>query len=360
MFCLGNEKKMEKEALKVGVNLGGWISQYQEFDYQHFDTFILEDDIQRIGDWGFDHVRLPVDYPVLEDDANLGQLNPRGMENIDNCLQWCQRFGLRLVLDLHRAPGYSFTHTLEADGTEAQNTLFTDLAMGERFVSLWEALTRRYLNQSGDDLAFELLNEMVLPDSSPWNALAQKTINAIRRIDPQRLIVVGGNYYNSVEELQNIELAEDPHLLCTFHFYLPMTVTHQKASWVPAMREFNQSIDYPGTPEGLEEFLDENPQYSSQLHELANRFIDKDYLREALQPAIEHIQRTGHTLYCGEFGVIDQAPMDTRVRWNQDFCALLRAYNIGYAYWTYKALDFGLVDEQGQVVSKQLIQAVTI
>ena len=42
--------------------------------------------------------------------------------------------------------------------------------------------------------------------------------------------------------------ADDENTLRTFHFYLPMTVTHQKASWVPAMREFDQNIDYPGTP----------------------------------------------------------------------------------------------------------------
>jgi hypothetical protein len=350
---------MKKEALQAGVNLGGWISQYQDFDYQHFDTFIVEKDIERIANWGFDHVRLPVDYPVLNDETNSEKLNPRGITYIDNCLQWCQKFGLRLVLDLHRAPGYSFTNTLEADGAESQNTLFTNPKMGEWFIFLWEELARRYLNQAVDDLAFELLNEMVLPDSAPWNALAQKTINAIRKIDGQRLIVVGGNYYNSVDELKNIDLETDENLLYTFHFYLPMTVTHQKARWVPAMRDFNQTIDYPGTPEGLVEFLEANPQHKPIFEEFTNRFIDKNYLLEALQPAIDYIEKTGHALYCGEFGVIDQASIGTRVRWNQDFCVLLREYKIGYAYWTYKAMDFGLVDEQGQIVDKELILAIT-
>jgi len=351
------KNSMEKKALQAGVNLGGWISQYQEFNYQHFDTFILEKDIERIANWGFDHVRLPVDYPVLENEINYGKLNLRGVAYVDKCLQWCQKLGLRLVLDLHHAPGYSFTNTLEADGAEAKNTLFTDSKMGDRFISLWEELTRRYLKQ--DDLVFELLNEIVLPDSSPWNTLAQKTVNAIRIIDQQRLIIIGGNYYNAVAELKNIDLADDGNMLHTFHFYLPMTVTHQKASWVPAMREFDQNIDYPGTPEGLAEFLEANPQHKSHLENLANRWIDVNYLREELQPAVEHMQKTGNMLYCGEFGVIDQAPIDTRVQWNRDFCSLLREYKIGYAYWTYKAMDFGLVDERGKIVSEQLVHAVT-
>lgn len=52
---------------QAGVNLGGWISQYHRLDPAHFDRFILKPDVQRIASWGMDHVRLPVDYPVLED-----------------------------------------------------------------------------------------------------------------------------------------------------------------------------------------------------------------------------------------------------------------------------------------------------
>jgi len=63
---------MNKKALQVGINLGGWISQYPALDHQHFKTFITADDIKRITDWGMDHIRLPVDYPVLEDDDQPG------------------------------------------------------------------------------------------------------------------------------------------------------------------------------------------------------------------------------------------------------------------------------------------------
>ena len=55
-----------------GVNLGGWFSQVdaiQEKDPEtfvdlrtHINTFLGKADFQRIKTWGFDHVRLPVDY----------------------------------------------------------------------------------------------------------------------------------------------------------------------------------------------------------------------------------------------------------------------------------------------------------
>ena len=49
-----------------GVNLGGWLSQYPEYSEKHFNEFIQESDIQRIVKMGFDHIRIPVDYNVLE------------------------------------------------------------------------------------------------------------------------------------------------------------------------------------------------------------------------------------------------------------------------------------------------------
>ncbi len=349
---------MIKEALQVGVNLGGWISQYQDFDYAHFDTFIVESDIQQIAAWGMDHVRLPVDYPVIESADEPGAIHERGFAYVDNCLEWCQRAGIALVLDLHKAPGYTFTNTLEA-GPMDPNTLFSDAAMQERFISLWGKITQRYSGQAENTLAIELLNEMVLPDSAPWNALAQKTIGRLREIDPLRLIVIGGNNYNAVDELQNIQVQDDPNLLHTFHFYLPMLVTHQRAPWVKEMDLFGQKVEYPGKAEGFAEFLDQHPKYKPNYAQFVDFHMDQAYLREALRPALEFIQLTGKPVYCGEFGVIDRASLPTRINWTRDFIELLNEYKISRAIWSYKEMDFALVDYESKVVSEELVRAAT-
>jgi hypothetical protein len=351
-------KSMKKETLRVGVNLGGWISQYRELSYEHFDSFIVESDIKQIADWGFDHVRLPMDYPVIESAENPGTLDERGFAYVESCLEWCQNAGIWLVLDLHKAPGYTFTNTLEA-GPMEPNTLFSDETMQERFISLWEAIANRYSGKATDMLALELLNEIVLPDSSPWNELAQKTINRLREIDPARLIVIGGNNYNAVDELQNIQVQKDSNLLHTFHFYLPMLVTHQQAPWVKEMDLYGKQVEYPGKAKGLAEFLDQHPKYKPGYEFFVEYHMDQDYLKEALQPAVVFVQETGHPVYCGEFGVIERASMSTRINWTKDFCTLLREFKMGYAYWSYKAMDFGLVDREGKIVSKELVKAVT-
>jgi aryl-phospho-beta-D-glucosidase BglC (GH1 family) len=343
---------MDKKTLQVGINLGGWISQYPTYDQRHFKTFIVADDIKRIADWGIDHVRLPVDYPVLEDDDQPGVYKESGFEYIESCLTWCQENGLRVILDLHKAPGYSFDALNES-------SLFGNHKLQERFLGLWEAITRHFAGRMNDGLAFELLNEIVLPASNPWNVLIKQAVARIRAIDPQRLIIIGGNHYNAAHELKNLDVIDDPNILYTFHYYTPMVVTHQKAPWVPALVAYNKQVDYPGNASRLEEFLKNHPEHHSALGTEVGMHFDKDYLQSKLQPALDFSQRIGQSVYCGEYGVYEGASMLTRQNWTRDLVTLLNEFGVGRAYWSYKAMDFGLVDKDGQVVSQDLIEIVS-
>jgi endoglucanase len=341
---------IEKNSLQSGVNLGGWISQYPVFDYHHFDTFITCSDIRRIADWGCDHVRLPVDYPVLEDENRPGVPNERGLDYVRRAMEWCQQDHLSVILDLHRAPGYTFNNFQAA-------TLFGDPSQQERFLNLWESLAEQFYGTS-DRLVFELLNEIVLPDSAPWNCLLQKAVDRIRRKDPERLIVIGGNFYNAASELVHLEILDDPFILYTFHFYEPMVVTHQKAHWAAGVFEYDRNMDYPGSAPHLDEFLASRPEFKNVLEQYSGKHLDKSTIRSYLQPALEFAQKSGQSVYCGEYGVIEGAPMEARINWTRDFVSLLRDNRIGKAVWSYKAMDFGLVDLDGKIVNDEIIKIV--
>lgn len=339
---------------KKGINLGGWLSQYPAYDHEHFGTFITTADIAQIAAWGFDHVRLPVDYPVLEWDEAPGIYREDGLAYLDACIEWCKAHDLGLILDLHRAPGYSFTNTLQPE-TQHLNVLFQEPAAQERFIALWEFLARRYQG-AGLPLVLELLNEIVLPDSTPWNALFHKTVAAIRRIDPTCWIMVGGNNYNAASELENIALLDDPNVCYTFHFYEPLLFTHQKAPWVQAAVAYDQVLDYPGPYSGLAEFLARAPQFRDTYAVQVGRALDRDLMLEFLRPALDFARRSGHVLYCGEFGVIETAPAPSRQRWHADLIETLNEYGIGWAVWSYKEMDFSLVDRLGQAKDHALLK----
>ncbi|MFD1905036.1 glycoside hydrolase family 5 protein [Paenibacillus rhizoplanae] len=126
-----------------GVNLGGWLSQCP-YQHTHYDSFITEKDIETIASWGLDHVRLPVDYEVIEDTGNAETY--AGFKHIDNCIRWCAAHGLNLIIDLHKTPGFSFNSV-------AENSLFDDPALQERFLNLWKAIASRYASYK-DTVAF--------------------------------------------------------------------------------------------------------------------------------------------------------------------------------------------------------------
>ena len=340
-----------------GVNLGGWLSQYRAYDHDHFRTFITRRDIEQIAAWGFDHIRLPIDYPVLESDAAPGVYREDGFQYIDACLEWCEAAGLGIVFDLHHAPGYSFNHTLQPE-TIHLNVLFDQEAAQQRFIALWETIVRRY-HTAGTPVIFELLNEVVLPASGPWNALAHRAVAALRAIAPECAIMIGGNNYNAAAELQNIALLEDPHVYYTFHFYEPFLFTHQKAGWTEVTRLYDQTLEYPGPHTHLGSFLERYPQFQEGYGWLVAHPLSRDLMAHFFQPVLDFIQQSGRIPYCGEYGVIEAAPAASRRRWHADLHAILNEHRIGRAVWSYKEMGFGLVDLRGEVKDPALIEILT-
>ena len=55
------------EGYEHGINLGGWLSQC-DHTKERYDTFIVETDIEKIKSFGLDHIRIPVDYDLVEEE----------------------------------------------------------------------------------------------------------------------------------------------------------------------------------------------------------------------------------------------------------------------------------------------------
>jgi len=341
---------------RKGINLGGWLSQYQEFSQDHFRSFIQHDDLKQIRDWGFDHIRLPVDYPVMLDLDNPEPYREEGFAHIDRCFEWCEREGLNLVFDLHHAPGFTFNNALRPE-TMHLNTLFVDPDSQERFIHLWETILKRYRRSSVTTL-FELLNEVVLPETTPWNELARRTVERLREIDSEAWILIGSNENNAVSQLKHLDVLNDSHIFYSFHSYEPLLFTHQKAHWVTAAVEYGRSVKYGDTFPNLAEFLEANPDITTVSPWIQDRPINRAMLEEFHQPVSQWIEEHKRPLYCGEFGVIDRVPAEDRAAWLKDMVELFDDLGCGWAFWTYKEMDFGLVDANGQLKDPLALKAL--
>ena len=318
-----------------GINLGGWLSQYNDTTKEYYDTFIVEDDIERIKNAGFDHVRIPVDYDILEDEAG----NPKegGYNYLDKAIAWSEKRGLNVIIDLHKTFGYSFD-PLEKDGDK--EIFFHDEDMQERFYMLWDKISKRYATLSF--VTFELLNEIVpFGVSKEWNVIAGKASKIIRANAPQSYIIIGGVCYNSIIAVPLLDPPMDDRIVYNFHCYEPLIFTHQRAYWVNNMPE-DLVVDYPGK---IEDYKEKSAILDGDLAAAINKgevtAMGAEYFDKLFQPAIEAAEKNNVPLYCGEYGVIELAPEDAARRWFDDIHSVFAKYEIGHAVWNYKEKDFG-------------------
>ena len=332
--------------LERGINLGGYLSQCVH-SKEHYDAFIQEEDIRKIASMGFDHVRLAIDYEVLEDE--YGGTREEGFAYVTRVVEWCKRQGLNIVLDLHKAYGYDFNNA----GDKKKNILFTNKMVQKRFVNLWIKIAEHYANET--HVAFELLNEVVEQENAEaWNLLIVETVNAIRRIARDTIIIYGGIQWNSVKTLKLLEKPKDENILFTFHFYEPLLFTHQKAHWVSTISQ-TEDIYYP---EAMDYYRTKSLPIGYQgevVCKAQSQTMGTEFITEMVMEAVTAAKNAGVILYCGEFGVIDQAPVEDTLRWFTDVDTVFRQFDIGCAVWTYKEMDFGLMGEHYAPIREQLL-----
>lgn len=339
------------EGFLKGINLGGWLSQFSSYSHEHFKTFITEKDIKDIANMGFDHVRVPVDYNVLEDqNANILQ---EGYVYLQNAVDWCKKYGIKILIDLHEVYGYSFDPLKKDMDREC---FFYDKDLQERFFKLWETIATHFANQA-DIVAFELLNEVVLSTVyEAWNKVANEAIKRIRAIAKDNYIVLGGVCYNNVTSVKLLDAPYDDKIVYNFHCYDPLIFTHQKAYWVDGMPS-DFELKYPGS---LEEYREASTKFSKNLvgaiFDSEIKEIGTNLFETLFKTAIEAANKHNAPLYCGEYGVIELAPMQDALRWFKDINSVFNKYGIGRALWNYKGKDFGLVDKYYAPIKDELVK----
>ncbi|NMC40877.1 MAG: glycoside hydrolase family 5 protein, partial [Bacteroidales bacterium] len=202
------------------------------------------EDLKWMRDWGFDFVRIPMAYPrYLKFDRTrdiskdeICNYDPSSLEEVDRLVDLCHKYDLHVSLNLHRAPGYC----INAGFREPFN-LWKDDEAQEAFASHWGMWAERYKNISPQKLSFDLLNEpayiedmnnqyaakVALPGET-YRKVAERAVKAIRKSNPDRLIIADGNNVgnNVTPELFDLNIAQ------SCRGYYPHYVSHYQASWV--------------------------------------------------------------------------------------------------------------------------------
>ena len=333
-----------------GINLGGWFSQC-DHTKERYDNFIVESDIETIGKWGLDHIRLPIDYDLVEEQD--GTYKEEGFCYIDKVVGWAGKYGLNMVLDLHKTFGFSF------DSGEAETGFFDNEDYQERFYKLWEKLAERYGKYS-DRMCFEILNEVTDKEYCDiWNTISTKCIKRIRAIAPDVKILLGGYYNNSIEALKDLALPYDENIVYNFHCYEPLVFTHQGGYWVDGMdTSFRMPFDvtYGKYQEYTDKYLARFAEDLSSFDK--NAVMGTDYFEKMVQEAVRVAEERNVALYCGEYGVINLATPEDTLKWYKMICSVFDKYGIGRAAWSYKEMDFGIVDDHMKSSLDELLEVL--
>jgi endoglucanase len=277
-----------------------------------------EEDFRWIADWGFDFVRIPMNYLLWIVDGDPFSVDEAVIAELDRALEFGERYGIHISLNFHTAPGYRIGATDVPPGS-----LWKDQNALDAFCFQWHYFARRYQGIPSSRLSFDLVNE---PPPLSRRQMTLKAfirvhtaaVNAIHAVDPDRLIIADGYAVGRKPcfELAPLGIAQSTRA------YDPHRISHYRAPWANGKRHLR-------------------PQYPQPRRGIA-RAWDRQHLEELYLPWVR-LAQSGVGVHCGEGGAYKYTPHDVFLEWFGDVLDILTEHNIGYALWNFRG-DFGILD----------------
>lgn len=233
-FCLGTLPPLKMKGMKMvdpagkavtlkGVNLGNWLviemwmlgladqpgNPGDQFELEKLlaerfgepekdrlmdvyrSHWVTERDFELIPKFGFNLVRLPMNYRLMEDDRKPFQLKANAWKWIDRAVDLSEKHGLYVILDMHGAQGGQspYDHTGHSD----QNHLQDDPEAQKRLAWLWGEIAKRYRDR-GAVVAYDVFNEPYGTPKDIQVKVFRMALEQIRKNDPDKLVFAHGNY----------------------------------------------------------------------------------------------------------------------------------------------------------------------
>lgn len=253
---------------------------------------IADDDFRIIAKAGFNTIRLPVRWSTHAGNEPRYAIDPAYMKRVKQVVANARAAGLNIILNSHH---FEEIHSDPSDANIA------------KLAGMWTQIAAAFADQPNDKLWFEIENEPhdKFKDSNLLKVLVP-ALNEIRKSNPTRPVIIGGEFWSGVDSLKTLKLPDDPNIVPTFHYYEPFYFTHQGATWVN-----------PVPPTG-------------RVYGTAE---DQAQLTTDVQKVRDYIARTGKTPFMGEFGANGPIPLDERVKYQTAVRVAFDEIGIGMCAW---------------------------
>jgi endoglucanase len=248
------------------------------------DNYVSQADIQFIKRAGFNTVRVPLHWrlfvtPGAADDGSADTFDGEGWRLLDRLVGWCREAGLRVIVDLHAAPGGQ-TGVNHDDGVGFPLTFYVPRYRAQT-VALWKAIAAHYRDEP-TVLGYDLLNEPISPYSDEvylnprLEPLYREIVAAIRSVDAHHVVLLAGGQWST--SFAMFDRPFDSNAVYTYHKF-----------WAAPSRD-------------------------------------------SLQSYLNFSKRWNVPILIGETGEMND-------QWNARFRALHEQFGIGWVFWPYKSLD---------------------
>jgi aryl-phospho-beta-D-glucosidase BglC (GH1 family) len=270
------------------------------------EIFVTEEDLRVLKEWNVNLIRWPLYYGSRGEPSGYDIGLERSMQHLDSLLPVCEEIGLKVVVDMHEAPG--------------DKLFFKEKVYQDKFLQMWDKIARHYRGQKviwGYDLLNEPSEIEVSERVMDWHTLATRAARIVRAIDSDHAIIIEPGRRGTPEGLDYFEPIPVPGVVYSVHMYKPNTFTHQGL--------FNNPIGlcYPG--------------------EIDGHFWDKEQLRKALQPVIDFQRDYGVHICIGEFSCIRWAPKNSAYNYIHDVIEIFEENGWDWTYHSFRGWNGGTV-----------------
>lgn len=283
----------EPRGLPVGtcINMGNSLEPPTETGWG--GHAISDADFANIAGAGFKTIRLPVRWDSHAAEAAPYTIDPAFLARVQHLVGAAQAAGLNVILDSHNF------ESMHKD----------PLGSAPRFAGIWKQIGAAFAKQPTTSLWFELENE---PHDKFTNAnliaALAPALAAVRATNPDRPVIIGGEYWSGIDSLATLELPDDPNVYPTFHYYEPFQFTHQGADWVNPVPPLGRAY-------GMGD--------------------DAERLVRDVQKIRDYSARTGLLPFMGETGAHTTVPLDQRVQYHAAVTKAFAPLGIGMCTWAY-------------------------
>jgi len=270
MFLFENGPASPREIEAFFEELVG-PDEAQKFWRQYRAAYIMRADIEFIQKCGFNSVRVPLHYKFF--------LTAEGFQLLAPLIDWCRAAKIWVILDMHCAPGGQTGTNI--DDSYGYPWLYDSPRSRQLLIDIWTRIASHYRSEP-IILGYDLLNEPIphFPKLRPYNAelepLYKRITAAIRQVDPNHIIILGGAQWDSNFDIFGPPF--DKNVIYEFHKY-----------WVD-----------PG--------------------------------KASVQPYLDFREKYQVPIWCGESG-------ENTDQWIRQFVETLDTNDIGWCFWPYKKME---------------------